>query len=141
MFDWFLTMIFGRDIVNPRMDEHGSIRHALYEPGQIIVPAGESRPYHYLVETGEVEVLSAALNHGTTADATIVSTLKPGDYFGHVTRPSVDCQLRARTRVRLLAIDREAADALSGVRPDLAMLLKEGAARSGCESAPISKSP
>jgi len=28
--------------------------------------------------------------------------------------------------VRLLAIDREAADALSAVRPDLALLLKKG---------------
>jgi NADH dehydrogenase len=140
MFDWFLTMIFGRDVVNPRIDEHGAISHALYEPGQIIVPAGESRRYHYLVEAGEVEVLSA-VSHEQAEGATIVSTLKAGDYFGHVTRPSVDCQLRARTRVRLLAIDREAADALSEVRPDLALLLKEGGARSGSDSVPIPKSP
>jgi CRP-like cAMP-binding protein len=140
MLDWFVTMIFGRDVVNPRVDEHGSISHALYEPGQVIVPAGESRRYHYLVEAGEVEVLAAASPHGTTSGATIISTLKAGDYFGHVTRPSLDCQLRARTRVRLLAIDREAADALSEVRPDLALLLKEGGLCSGNESDPIPKS-
>ncbi|HKX61883.1 MAG TPA: FAD-dependent oxidoreductase, partial [Verrucomicrobiae bacterium] len=37
MMDWFLTMILGRDVVNPRIDERGAISHALYEPGQIIV--------------------------------------------------------------------------------------------------------
>ena len=122
MFDWLLTMLLGRDVVNPKIDEHAAISHALYEPGQIIVPAGEVRRYHYLVEIGEVEVVSGAGNNGA-----ILTTLKPGDYFGHVTRPSPDCCLRARTRVRLLAIDRSAADALSEVRPDLAMLLKQGA--------------
>jgi NADH dehydrogenase len=126
MFDWLLTMLLGRDVVNPRIDEHGSISHALYEPGQIIVPAGDSRHYHYLVEAGEVEVLSGA-PQGTGASATVLSKLKAGDYFGHITRPSLDCQVRARTRVRLVAIDRQAADALSEVRPDLALLLKQGA--------------
>src|SRR5439155_19534067 len=108
MFDWLLTMLLGRDVVNPKIDEHAAISHALYEPGQIIVPAGEVRRYHYLVEIGEVEVVSGAGNNGA-----ILTTLKPGDYFGHMTRPSPDCCLRARTRVRLLAIDRSAADALS----------------------------
>jgi CRP-like cAMP-binding protein len=130
MFDWFLTMLLGRDVVNPRIAEQGAISHALYEPGQIIVPSGDSRRYHYLVEAGEVEILSHPA-HANGPDANVLSTLKAGDYFGHVTRPSLDCQVRARTRVRLLAIDREAADALSEVRPDLALLLKLGAPSTG----------
>jgi len=121
MFDWWLTLVLGRDIVNPKMDEHGAISHALYEPGQIIVAAGETRPYHYLVESGEVDVVSNGRN-----GEVLLGSLKPGDYFGDVTRPSSDCWIRARTRVRLLAIDREAADALSAVRPDVAMMLKQG---------------
>jgi len=56
----------------------------------------------------------------------VLSSLKASDYFGDVTRPSLECCIRARTRVRLLAIDREAAEALSAVRPDVAMLLKQG---------------
>jgi NADH dehydrogenase len=122
MFDWWLTLILGRDVVNPRMDERGAIYHVLYEPGQIIVAAGETRHYHYLVESGEVDVVSSDRN-----GEFLLGSLKPGDYFGHVTRPRPDCCIRARTRVRLLAIDREAADALSTVRPDVAMLLKQGA--------------
>jgi CRP-like cAMP-binding protein len=56
----------------------------------------------------------------------ILHSLKAGDYFGEGARPQPDCWIRARTRVRLLAIDCEVADALSAVRPDAAMLLKRG---------------
>jgi NADH:ubiquinone reductase (H+-translocating) len=121
MFDWWLTLVLGRDLVNPRVDEREAIYHALYEPGQIIVPAGETRRYHYLVESGEVDVVS-----NDRGGEILAGSHKAGDYFGDATRPSPDCNIRARTRVRLLAIDREAADALSAVRPDLAMLLKQG---------------
>ena len=121
MFDWWLTLILGRDVVNPRMDERGAIWHALYEPGQVIVAAGETRRYHYVVESGEVDVVSSDHN-----GEVIAGSFKAGDYFGDVTPLSPDCCIRSRTRVRLLAIDREAADALSAVRPDLALLLKKG---------------
>jgi NADH dehydrogenase len=131
MFDWLLTLLLGRDIVNPRMDEHAAISHVLFEPGQTIVGAGDTRRYHYLIEAGEVEVLV-----GNGCSQSLHSTLKAGDYLGHVTRPADDYSIRARTRVRLLAIDRDAADALSQVRPDLAMLLKAG----GCEG-PLAKAP
>jgi len=121
MFDWLLTLLLGRDIVNPRMDEHAGISHALFEPGQTIVGEGDTRHYHYLVEEGEVEVL---VRDGD--NQSVRSTLRAGDYFGDATWLETDCSIRARTRVRLLAIDREAAEALSHVRPDLAKMLKEG---------------
>jgi CRP-like cAMP-binding protein len=103
------------------VDKHGAIWHVLYEPGQIIVAAGETSSYHYLVESGEVDIVS----NDRTGEA-LVGSFKAGDYFGHVTELSPDCCIRSRTRVRLLVIDREAADALSAVRPDLALLLKKG---------------
>jgi NADH dehydrogenase len=121
MFDWWLTLILGRDVVNQRINERGSIYHVLYEPGQVIIAAGETRRYHYLVESGEVDVVSSEQN-----TEVLVGSLTAGDYFGDATRPSSDCCMRARTRVRLLAIGGEAADALSTVRPDIAMLLKQG---------------
>src|SRR5215469_5293009 len=120
MFDWWLTLILGRDIVNPRIEERGAISHALYEPGQIIVGAGETRRYHYMVESGQVDVVA-----NNQDGEVILSSLKAGDYFGDDCRPVSDCRIRARTRVRLLAIDSEAASALSLVRPDLATILKE----------------
>jgi NADH dehydrogenase len=121
MFDWWLTLILGRDVVNPRMDEGAAITHVLYEPGQIVVGLGETRRYHYLVESGELEVVSSRRN-----GEVVLRSLKAGDYFGDVTRPGADCCIRARTRVRLLAIAGRAAEALSAVRPDVATLLKEG---------------
>jgi CRP-like cAMP-binding protein len=120
MFDWWLTLILGRDIVNPRMDERGAISHVLYEPGQIIIAAGETRKYHYLVESGQVDVVSSDRD-----GEVVLSSLEDGDYFGAESQPASGCCIRARTRVRLLAIDSEAADALSAVRPDLATILKE----------------
>jgi NADH:ubiquinone reductase (H+-translocating) len=120
VFDWVLTLILGRDIVNPKMNEHPEIFHALYEPGQVIASARETRRCHYLIERGEVDVVAGPEN-----DEVVLNTLRPGDYFSHLNNPSPDCAMRARTRVRLLGIDRYAADALSAVRPDLAMLLKQ----------------
>jgi CRP-like cAMP-binding protein len=103
------------------MDERGAIWHTLYEPGQIIVAAGETRRYHYLVESGDLDVVSS-----NGDDEAILQSLKAGDYFGDGARPNPDCCVRARTRVRLLAIDTDVAEALSAVRPDAAMLLKQG---------------
>jgi NADH dehydrogenase len=121
MFDWLLTAVIGRDLVNPRIDEQPGIDHALYEPGQVIVPSGDTRHYHYIVESGEVEVVTSHRE-----PESLLATLRAGDYFGHVTKPDAESSIRARTRVRLLVIDRHAADALSGVRPDLARILKKG---------------
>lgn len=120
MFDWWLTLILGRDIVNPRIEERGAISHVLYEPGQIIIAAGETRKYHYLVQSGQVDVVSSDRD-----GEMVLSSLTDGDYFGDDCQLAAGCCIRARTRVRLLAIASEAADALSAVRPDLATILKE----------------
>ena len=118
IFDWLLTMLLGRDTVNPMLDDHPGISHALYEAGQIIVAPDDTRPFHYLVQTGDVDVIA-----GPAGNETIVTTLKSGQYFGHQSRMTSGCCIRARTRVRLLAIHPEAARALSELRPDLALLL------------------
>jgi NADH dehydrogenase len=120
IFDWVLTLIMGRDIVNPKMNERPDIFHALYEPGQIIASANENGRCHYLVERGEVDILAGDKN-----DEMVVKTLRAGDYFSPLTNTGTAGSIRARTRVRLLGIDRTAADALSSVRPDLALLLKQ----------------
>jgi len=89
LFDWWLTLIMGRDVLNPRVDEHGAIWHVLYEPGQIIVAAGATNRYHYLVESGEVDVVSMAGN-----GEAIVGSFEAGDYFGHATPLDAECCIR-----------------------------------------------
>jgi NADH dehydrogenase len=128
IFDWLLTLVLGRDVVNPKMEERRAVFHALYEPRQIIVSADETSRYHYLVESGEVDVVS-----GSGDGEMLLATLNVGDYFSHLTRPSPDCSIRARTRVRLLGIDWQTADTVSGVRPDVAMLLKQNGRRAPAE--------
>src|SRR5215472_14694385 len=120
IFDWLLTLFMGRDIVNPKMNERGDIFHALYEPGQVILSAQGSRRYNYLVERGEADVVASDEDREV-----VVSTLKTGDYFSDLANPGTACRIRARTRVRLLAVDRYAADALSAVRPGIAAPLKQ----------------
>jgi len=122
MSDWWWTLILGRDVVNPRIVERGTVGHLLYEAGQIIAAAGDTRPYHYLVESGDVEIISES--------NALLASVPQGGYLGHTTRPNVDCYIRAASRVRLLVLDDDAAKALSLVRPDVAMLLKKGAATS-----------
>jgi NADH:ubiquinone reductase (H+-translocating) len=116
MFDWLLTMLLGRDIVNPKLEPRADISHVLYEPGQVIVAPNDPGHFHFLVEKGEADIVLA-----NGQGEQILKTLKPGQYL----RPNATCSIRARTRVRLLKIHNEAAEALSEVRPDLALLLKQ----------------
>jgi NADH:ubiquinone reductase (H+-translocating) len=127
MSDWLMTMLLGRDIVNPKMDEHPGVSHALFEPGQVVIAKNDTRPLHYLVQTGELDLLA-----GPDHDRSILKTLRPGEYFGDLTRPNSECSVRARTRVRLLAIEPCAVEALSEARPDLALLLKQNSGAGDC---------
>jgi len=70
------------------MNERGAISHALYEPGQIIVATGETRRFHYLVESGDLDVVSSEGNKEA-----ILQSLKAGDYFGEGARPRLDCSI------------------------------------------------
>jgi NADH:ubiquinone reductase (H+-translocating) len=120
MGDWLVTMLLGRDIVNPKIDEHPGISHAIYEAGQVVIGQNDSEQFHYLVQSGELEIVD-----GLADSQSALATVKVGEYVGRINLPTPQCALRARTRSRLLAIDPDAAEALSAVRPDLAALLKQ----------------
>jgi NADH dehydrogenase len=122
MFDWWLSLVLGRDVVNPRIEDRGTITHALYEAGQVIVAAGQASRYHYLVEAGDVDIVS---DSGTE---TVVAALTPGDYFSDATRPGPQCCIRARTRARVVVIHDDAIATLTAVRPDIARLLLQSTA-------------
>jgi NADH dehydrogenase len=56
LFDWILTPILGRDIVEVRVREPFGLRREHYEAGQPIVREGELGQKLYLIWQGEVEV-------------------------------------------------------------------------------------
>jgi hypothetical protein len=73
------------------------------------------------VELGHVDVV-----RNDRSKEVLVGSFQQGDYFGNATgQGSNDC-IRARTRVRLLSMEHEAAQALSAVRPEIAVLFGAG---------------
>jgi NADH dehydrogenase len=111
LFDWCATPLLGREIVNPKIEEHLGIEPAMYEPGQEIVRRGDVGRLLYLIQSGEVEELG-----GEAGAETVARLLGPGDQFGG---PAVfrtgrhPATLRARGRVHLLCVGRDVARALS----------------------------
>ena len=112
LFDFVVGPIFGRDLVNMNLHRSVGVTPVMYEPGQDIVREGDVGQSLFIVRTGEVEVLRR--NNGGPPD--LLATLRAGDHFGeaavfrHMRRTAT---VRAKTRVELLHVCREAALALS----------------------------
>jgi NADH dehydrogenase len=111
VLDWLVWPITGRDIVNMRVAEEQGIAYALFEPGQMIVQQGEVGRHLYVIRSGEAEVVRNAPD-----GEVLLNTLGPGDHFGetavfqNVRRTAT---VRARTRMRVLVIERDEAVGLS----------------------------
>jgi NADH dehydrogenase len=111
VIDWILWPVFGRDVVNIRMDDSFGMRREHYEPGQEIVREGEIGRRLYIIWEGEVEVFRA---DGSGSE--VLATLGRGQHFGEaavfqdVRRTA---SVRARTRVDVLSIGHTESQALS----------------------------
>lgn len=107
LFDWATWPLVGRDIVSLESQENLGLRAAIYEPGQVIIQQRDFGRTMYIIQEGQVEV--AVEQDGSER---ILGVLGPGDHFGevavfqHVRRTA---SVRARTRVRLLELQRDAA--------------------------------
>ncbi|MGH9886438.1 MAG: FAD-dependent oxidoreductase [bacterium] len=114
--DWILTPIFGRDVVNMRLQQPVGIGRELYEPGQEIVREGDIGRRLYLIWKGEVEVVKRQDGN----DESVVAVLGPGEHFGetavfnNVRRTAT---VRARSRVELVSLGRAEAVALAQGSP------------------------
>jgi NADH dehydrogenase len=113
MFDWLIAPLFGRDLVNMNVHRAVGVSPVMYEPGQDIVREGEVGQSMFIIRAGEAEVYKNAANGGP---AELVATLGAGDHFGEVavfrgTRRTAT--VRAKTRVELLQVKKDAALALS----------------------------
>jgi NADH:ubiquinone reductase (H+-translocating) len=115
VIDWALWPIFGRDVVNFRMDDSFGVRRQHYEPGQEIIREGDIGRYLYVISEGEVEVLRT-----TASGPEILATLGRGQHFGEVAvfnNVRRTASVRARTQVELLSIGHQESLALSVIAP------------------------
>jgi len=116
--DWTLDLILRPDIVQLKTDKPVGIRREHFEPGQVVFREGDRGDWLYVIVDGEVEVLKTIPERGEAC----LRTLGPGECFGEIAlvsdRPR-SATVRSLTNANLLAVDREAFQALFSHLPPL----------------------
>jgi NADH dehydrogenase len=116
--DWTLDLLLPPDIVQLRTDKSFAIRREHFEADEIIFREGDRGDWLYVVVDGQVDVLRAVPGQG---DVTL-RTLGPGDCFGEIAlvgERARTATVRSRSSVNLLAVDRDAFQALFTNLPPL----------------------
>jgi NADH dehydrogenase len=116
--DWTLDLILRPDIVQLKTDRAFDIRREHYEAGQTIFREGDRGDWLYVVVDGEVEVLRHVPGEGDL----VLRRLGRGECFGEIALVSDaprSATVRTCTPVNVLAVDREAFQALFGNLPPL----------------------
>ncbi len=116
--DWTLDLLLPPDIVQLRTDRSIGLRREHYEPGEIICEEGGHGDWLYIVVDGEVEVAKQVPGHGSVP----LRRLGPGDCFGEIALLGDHVRTataRSLTAVNLLAVDRDAFQALFSTLPPL----------------------
>lgn len=117
IFDWLVAPFAGRDLINMNIHKPVAVRPVIFEPGQDIVRQGDVGQSLFIIKAGEVEVFKKP-EDGSAEEK--VATLKAGEHFGEVAvfeGVRRTATVRAKTRVELLHVMREAAIALSESDP------------------------
>ncbi len=116
--DWTLDLVLPTDIVQLKTDRALAVRREYFEPGQVVFREGDRGDWLYVVTEGEVEVLK----DGGAAEPTPLRRLGPGECFGEIAlvsdRPR-SATVRATCATNVLAVDREAFQALFATLPPL----------------------
>jgi NADH dehydrogenase len=116
--DWTLDLLLPPDIVQLKTDRSFTIKREHYEPGQTVFREGDRGDWLYVVVDGEVEISQKVPDQGEV----VVRRLGPGECFGEIAlvseRPRT-ATARCATRVDLLAVDRDAFNALFSTLPPL----------------------
>lgn len=115
--DWTLDFILPPDIVQLETRRALGVRREYFEPGQVIFREGDRGDWLYVVSDGEVEVVRES-----AGAATPLRRLGRGECFGEIAlvsdRPR-SATVRAVTASNVLAVDREAFQALFATLPPL----------------------
>ena len=113
--DWAWDLLFARDLGAFAANQSQHVSRAYYRPGDFMYRKGDPANFFYAIEEGEVEMLrSADAAHGEKPFA----MLGPGDFMGEAAllqRESYLASMRARTVVRLVAMNRDAFSERAGI--------------------------
>ena len=113
-----LALLLPPDIVQLKTDKSFSIRREHFEPDEVIFREGDRGDWLYVVVEGQVDVLRSVPGRG---DVTL-RTLGPGECFGEIALVGESARtatVRSRSSVNLLAVDRDAFQALFTNLPPL----------------------
>ena len=116
--DWTLDLVLPPDIVQLKTDKPVGMRREHFEPGETVFREGDRGDWLYVVVDGEVEVLKEVPGRGQA----LLRRLGPGECFGEIALVSDRARsatVRSVTGVNLLAVDREAFQALFSSLPPL----------------------
>jgi NADH dehydrogenase len=116
--DWALDLLLPPDIVQLKTERALSIRREHFEAGEVIFYEGDRGDWLYIILDGEVEVVRDGLGR----DQIVVTRLQRGDCFGEIALISDmprNATVRTCTAVNVLAVDREAFQALFAHLPPL----------------------
>ena len=126
-FDWAWLLLFPRDLAHIRTRPSDRVSSAHYQPGDVIIKAGEPPSNFYVIKQGEVEVLRSTPND---PNGEVKVVLGPGSFFGEKAllnnEPRV-ASVKARTPVEVLVMGKnvftQVSEALAPLRDALAQTL------------------
>ncbi len=116
--DWTLDLLLPPDLVQLRTDRAVGLRREHWEAGETIFREGDHGDWLYIVVDGQVEIVQRAAGRGEVA----LRRLGPGECFGEiavVSHGDRTATARSVTPVNLLAVDRDAFQALFAHLPPL----------------------
>lgn len=126
--EWACDLVFPRTLAHLKADRSRRVCRAYYPAGDFIFRAGEPATDFYVIDQGEVEVLSSPDNNGSSE---IVAVLGPGDFFGEralVDTGGRESSVRARTDVEVVVLGRnvftQVSAALAPLRDAIAQAVK-----------------
>jgi len=116
--DWTLDLLLPADIVQLRMERSVGIRREHFEPGEVICEEGGHGDWLYIIADGEVDVGKHAPGQGEVT----LRRLTAGECFGEIALLGDHVRTataRSVGAVNLLAVDRDAFQALFSTLPPL----------------------
>jgi NADH:ubiquinone reductase (H+-translocating) len=116
--DWTLHLLLPPDIVQLRTERTVGIRREHFEPGEVIFQEGGHGDWLYIIVDGEVDVVKQVAGRGEMS----LRRMGPGDCFGEIALLGDHVRTattRSVTAVNLLAVDRDAFQALFSTLPPL----------------------